>query len=81
MEDRGEQRMTDAVWSDSDEARADAACVNADCDAVISVGWEQVGKTAKCPKCATTMRLEYDETYDAETNEEDSWWFFERPDE
>lgn len=32
----------------------------------------------ECPKCKLKMVINYDETWDEETNEEDSYWWLEK---
>ena len=30
-----------------------------------------------CPKCGNKMKVEYEESYDEATGEEDNWWWLE----
>lgn len=31
-----------------------------------------------CPNCGNKMKVEYDESYDADSGDEDCWWWLEQ---
>ncbi len=39
--------------------------------------FDQLLNIVVCPKCETELELNYDESWDPETGDEDSWWWFE----
>lgn len=54
-------------------------CLNRDCNSEIHFkNFDDLDEVVICPKCATEYKVCYDESYDHETGEEDSFWWLER---
>ncbi len=54
-------------------------CLNCEKDCSQFCDFDHLGgEYIECPSCNFKMTVEYDESWDEETNEEDSWWWFEK---
>lgn len=53
-------------------------CPSCEKDIEVEVSFDNIYKPFPCPHCETMIELCYEETYDAETYEEDGWFYLEK---
>jgi len=53
-------------------------CLKCNEDVSNLMDWDSWNEEIECPKCGNKMTVNYDESYDEESGEEDSWWWLEQ---